>query len=90
MKNTCSHPRITFHIKCLFKKKNRQKLPQNYTSIIQWKMNMYKRCYHGNEQMSCYTFSYISHHRTHGPKTYVRGPWLIVLVIRGYSFNVHA
>ena len=35
-----------------------------------------------------YAISY--HRRTHGPETYVRKPWLIVLVNLGYSFNVHA
>ena len=29
-----------------------------------------------------------AHHRTHGPQTYVRRLWLIVLVNLGYSFNV--
>ena len=30
------------------------------------------------------------HRRIHSPQTYVRRPWLIVLVNLGYSFNVHA
>ena len=30
------------------------------------------------------------HRRTQGPQTYARGPWLIVLVNLGYSFNDHA
>ena len=32
----------------------------------------------------------LTHHHTHGPQTYVRGPWLIVLENLGYSFNVQA
>ena len=32
----------------------------------------------------------ITHRSTHGPQTYVRRPWLIVLIKLGYSFNVHA
>ena len=30
------------------------------------------------------------HRRSHSPETYVRKPWLIVMVKLGYSFNVHA
>ena len=32
----------------------------------------------------------ITYLRTHGPQTYVRSPWLIMLLNLGYSFNVHA